>query len=1276
MSEKQKSQPAPNELIKKFESNCKNFINMSNIEKSDSMKLNYLTVLQKSAINYKIPQKTVVEIIFQNILFKKLDLIKSPNILLAFISYLRQTDELTFQKYFYELLYKFVSNYDENSIYFKNYLILFSLEIFFETVNNCEDNTEDIEIRKKYFSQIIYTDIKEFKEQFFKYIINSKIKLIDNKIKFDFIKNFIEIIIVKNKYQIGVLLLKLIKEEIKENNYPNELIELIINIENKSGFNILLKSKKNINDDFLTFLQLILQNTSKDFIIDKNNESVLDFFFVNVLNILCIKKEFNINIIKYCFDYYKNNKTKILKKIFPSVIYYLSSYAYTSNQISFLFNDLGLNDAEIINPIFGRIIYKNPISFKKNNFVKNNFKINLDNIKIIIDNKDNGNDNNEKDLNIKSILYHSLFINKDESNIYLLIYLTTYNYIIDASFTLKENNYILNFISLNKSLKLISELPLEKISDTFSELFLQFLLDYFSVIFEFCLSLDNIIDNLNIILKTFKSFFDIFKKLANKEDKQLGIIFPSLINLLGKNIKIELTEPILDYFIETFARKTRQCDIFFKTIKSILINSDKINFDNKFFLVDKLINLVIESNEHKSFESLFSLSNELLKGNDTFNQNLSQYIINKYSKYYTGALSSLLENHIIAKFDENFIQNKFSIEKITDDNYNTLNTLNNIYLQDKTDNLNEIVDKLFRDDYKTIINIFNELFEFMDKDENNKNIFNFNSNENLIEKYSDMKNNLNKITNFFSFIKLDYEKNNEFFKTNKKLIQIYGTTYYLSHLLTQYLSIKISKEKEIDNEEEKKKETDKLMIIFNYIHEKVILNKDIKNNIFKAFFINSILFERNILDFYFVRHTNILVNEEIQQKQLDYSQLRILSSNLNKIKSNKIIDLLKSFPLNIILIHELIFALFSYDSDSIINPHKVNLYNKHSKQYHIIKNLNGNKLITKIKEMNTKEEKNEINNNKIDDLTLQINSTFSKIFFDFISNLSKKENLELNQIYYLFCLDYDIFYLYYNSLCDFYDYEYAILEFYSLIRNEGCYSVYKEKFLKFLNDFNFIENVLVFNIRIFSENLTFDKLISKQDENHSEKMTNLLCDIITYILNNLLKYNSYQTYAENCIQNIINNIFKFTKDLIILSNKANNSKEKINPELNYLKNLINYIFEIFSTESNNFTNKKLPKKSELSVNIKLIKNINKIIDEKYNSKNPKIKDKIDNKDLFNFLQIQEDENSNKNKNIKDLYKFLEDDIIISDYNNNPKRFPFPIEHLMDKYGFNKQIKEN
>ena len=1278
MSQKSKSAPDPTELIKKFETNCKNFITMSNIEKSDSMQLNYLNALEKSALNWKIPSNKIVEIIFQNILFKKIDLIKSPNILLAFISFCRQTDEATFQNYFYELLYKFVSNYDENNIYFKNYLILFSLEIFFDSMKNCGDNDEDIDIRRKYFSQIMYTDIKEFKEQFFKFVINEKIKLIENKIKFNFIKNLLEIIIIKNKYQIGILLLKLIKEELKEKNFPNELVEKIITTENKSGFNILLKSNKNINDDFLSFTQLLLENTSKDYINDKNNENIFDFYFVSILNILCIKEEFNINLIKYCFDYYKNNKSKILKTIFPEVIYHLSNYAYTSNQINFLFNSICLSDKEIINPIYGRIIYKNPILFKKTTFIETSFKPTLENIKIFVDNKDDSEDIN-KDLSLSSILYHTLFVNKEETNIYLLIYLTLYNYIINSSFHSNENNFIINFHSLNKTLQIISELPIEKISDAYSEYFLQFLLDYFSVIFEFCLSMNDAQEHLDIILKTFKSFFNIFKKLANKEEKQLVQVFPSLISLLGKNNKIEFIEPILDYFIENFSRKTRQCDMIFKTIKSILINSDKNNFDNKFFLADKLINLVIESNEHKSFESLFSLSNELLKGNDIFNQNLSQYLINKYSKFYTGALSNLLENHIRTKFDEKLIQDKFSIEKINDDYYNTLNTLNNIYLQDKTENLNEIINKLFGDDYKTIINIFDEIFKYMDKNDNNKKVFNFNSDENLIEKYSDMKNNLNKIIDFYSFIKLDYSKNNDFFKSNKQLLQIYGVTYYLSHLLIQYLSEKITNEKTIENEDEKKIEIDKLMIIFNYIHEKVLLNKEIKNKYFKAFFLNAILSERKVLEFYFVKHTNILVNEQIQQNELDYSKLRELSSNLNHKKSDEIIELLKDFPLNIILIKELIFELFSFESDAIINPQKFDIYKKNSNKHYIIKSLNTNKLISKIKENNsnnTNEEKNNLNKANIDDITLRINSCFSKIFFDFITNLSKKENMEINQPYYLFCLDNDIFYSYYNSLCDFYDYDYAILELYSLIRNNSCNLECKEKFLKFLKNFIFIENVLVFNIRIFSEEITFNKLISTQNENHSEKMTSLLCDIIQYLLNNLLKYNSYQNYAENSIQNIVNNIFRYTKDLLVLFKKDKKNKEKIKVELDYLIKLVNYIFEIFSTENNNFTNKELPKKSELAINKKLINNINKIIDEKYNPKNEKCQNTEDNKNLFEFINNQENINNKKNKNIKDIYKYIEDDVLISNYNNNPKKFPFPIEQNMDKYGFNKQIKEN
>ena len=1278
MSEKAKSATNILELTKKLENICKSFVKMSDTEKSDSIKLTYFSGLEKSAINLKIPQTKKVEIIFENVLLEKMDLIKSPNILLAFVSFLRQIDDLTFQKYFYKLLYEF-SNDDKNFIYFKKYLILFSLEIFYDSVQkNSDGNMEDIDIRKKYFSQIMINDIKEFSEQFFKFVINEKIKLIDNKIKLNFLKIFVEVIIIQREYQTGIILLQLIKEELNNQNFPDEFIEKIITKENNSGFNYLLNTNENIND-FLTFTLLLLRNTSIDFIINKKNENLFDFYFANILNLLCIKEEFNVGMITFIFDYYKNNNTNIIKKIFPEVIYHLSNYAYTNNQISFLFNIICLCDKEIINPIYGRIIYKNPILLKKSNIIKTGFKPNLDNIKIIIDNKEDE-DDNEKDLKFNSIINNILFINNKKSNRYLLIYLSLYNYIINSSFRINENNYIINFNSLNKTLQLTTELIRGNIPEICSKFLLQFLLDYFSVIFDFCCSsLNENKEHLNIIFKTFNSFFDLFKILANKEEKQFCLVYPSLLNLLPKTVKIELIEPILNYLIETFARKTIQCEMVFKTIKSLIINSDKNNFDNQFFLADKIINIVIESNEHKSFELLFSFCNELFKDKNIFNQNLSQYIINKYSKNYQGALSSLLENHIISKFDENFIQKKFVIENITDDDYNTLNTLNNIYLQDKTPNLIEIVDKLYGNDYKIIISIFNELFEYMDKEENNKNTFNFNLSEDLIEKYYDMKNNLNEIIDFYSFIKLDYKQNNEFYKKNKNILRVYGITYYLIYLLAQYLSDKIEKEKNLENEEEKKVEIDKLLIIFNYIDEKLILNKEIKNNFFKSFFINRVLCDRKILEFYFEKHTNILVNEEIEKKQLDYSKLRELSCKLNQKKSFKIIELLKAFPLNIILIKKLIISLFSYESENFINPNNVDLYSQNSKKYYIIKTLNTNKLISKIKDVtsnNSDENKNRLNNNEnTNDFALKINSSFSKIFFDFITDLSKKENLESNQPYYLFCLDNDIFFTYYNSLCDFYDFDYAILELYSLIRNENCKLELKEKFLEFLNKFNFVENVLVFNLRIFSEEITFDKIISTQKNNHSEKMTCLLCDIIQHLLKNLLRYNSYQNYAENCIHDILKNIFRYTKNLLILSKEDKNSKEKIKIELNYLIKLINYVFEIFSTEKNNFTDKALPKKSEFGVNDKLIKNINEIIEKNYNPKNAGLNNN-DNKDLLLLIQAQKNLNDKNVKDLNEIYKFIEDDVLISNYNNNPRKYPFPIEQFMDKCGFIQENKEN
>ena len=621
MSHKNKPQENDSESVKKFKTNCTNFIKMFSEEKSDSIKLKYLPGLTKLAEKLKIPPEKIVEIIFKNILFEKTDILKSPSLLLAFISFCRKTHEHNFQLYFYELLYNFVNDYGENIDYFKDYLIMFALEIFFDSTKS-KDEIEDFESRTKFFNLMIYSDIKEFKEQFFKMILNDKIKLLDNKIKINFIINFFEVIIVKNTYQIGNNLLKLIKEEV-DTFLPIEIIDSIINLENKSGFNSIIKKKKEINE-FLIFNQIILENISNEYINNKNNENKLDIYLSNLLNILCIKKEFNIEIIKYIFNYYTMNKYPILNKMFTVVIYYLSNFAHTTNQIKILFNTI-CNYKEL-NPIYKWLMFKNPIIYNKALLINADFKLNLKGINITVD-KDLDIEKN----NINDLIQKTLIDNEELSNVYLLTHLTLYDFILNLSFNYNnDNNYIINFFSLNKVLLLISEMSLEKTNKIFYKEFVQFLLDYLLVLFEFCLSLKNH-DNNQIIIKTFETFFNIFRKMVNTKDTQLSIIFPSVITIFNnKDTNIELIEPFIDYMIDTFARTTRQNDMVFKLIKGQLFIQKQLN--DKFILADKLINLVIKANEHKLFESLFSLCNELVKTKDNFNLKINYYIINNLHK--------------------------------------------------------------------------------------------------------------------------------------------------------------------------------------------------------------------------------------------------------------------------------------------------------------------------------------------------------------------------------------------------------------------------------------------------------------------------------------------------------------------------------------------------------------------------------------------------------------------------------------------------------------------
>ena len=111
------------------------------------------------------------------------------------------------------------------------------------------------------------------------------------------------------------------------------------------------------------------------------------------------------------------------------------------------------------------------------------------------------------------------------------------------------------------------------------------------------------------------------------------------------------------------------------------------------------------------------------------------------------------------------------------------------------------------------------------------------------------------------------------------------------------------------------------MLIFDYIYDKILLNQNIKNNTFKAFFISAILSNNIVLDYYLDKHTNNLVNLQIKEQELDLSKLNELSSSINTKKNLGLISLLKNDPYNIIIMNGLLLDLFNYEMN-ILNPKK------------------------------------------------------------------------------------------------------------------------------------------------------------------------------------------------------------------------------------------------------------------------------------------------------------------------------------------------------------------
>ena len=1104
------------EALKILKENCQNFLKMSQEEKSEGIKINYLLGLIQLCDNLKIDPNTFITTIFEEILFKDLSILKNRNLLSNFISVLesKKNNEL-FEKYFFSLLTTFGKDYNVNSIYFHQYLIDISLYYIFNSSFKCEEKTN-------YISMIIENDIKPFETQLLKNIINKNKKLIDdNENKTTMVKCLYNKFIAMDKYKSCLILFSKILENVN-NNYrkiPKDIIFEMIKSTNNFGFNHVIKKTKEIND-FLIFNYLLLDNLDEKLFVSEEELEFLDIYLINILNLLSLKKDLNIEIFQKIYNYYNTQKFKNLNKVFVDSLYYLSTYSYSNSQYEFLFNCL---NSPNINPIYNKIITNHLLSFNKKPL---NYKENSINksIKFVIDN----------DLNKETLIDENLiFIFESNSsannNTLFLNHLNLYSYIINSSFSVCQGSRFtmsINFYPkvLNRIFTLLTYLSLENSNKKkiFDELLL-FLLDLFNIIISFYIS-----DGKNIFNEDYLiiSFLKILEK--SSVDNKYAIIFPSFINtiksylvstydqLVDNSNNNKLYNLIFDFIISNYSyndnsngiNNSQENIILFKSL--ILIFFDKTCATNKknFFALDKLIDLVLKCNNPsvKIFESFYKLCDDLQRSPEEINKHLSNYCLNKFSKSCSSnnfAVESLID-YISEKFNEIFMKNRPNNIQFNEDTYFIISTVSNLYTNKKLRNetgaiMNNLIEEI--DDFcgnKLIIGVIDYLFISIENNECDiKNIIE--NEKDIFSKYNKLKNALDKL-DYYTCIYDDYFDNN--IQNNKESMCHYGILKSLAHLLSGYLSNYINSTSNYESTLSKEesivqiKKQEKLMNIFEYIKNKILFNQSLENTSYPVLFINYIFSDKNVLHYFMVHHTNYIVNKYLDNNKLDaVSESAKATISEMTDKNIAIVDYIKRGPYYILFMKDIINSYIEFDS-TMLNPNKKDYLRSDQS----VRNLN---IIN-----NLKEKEDFIFSKYTDYQQSMLNSFFTKIF---LNHIYEKGTLENNQIIFLFLLDNSLLEKYFDLFGYFVNVDYTLIQLYAIVRKKNVSIELNEKYISFIYKYIEINKFSNFIAKVLKNKKTFDNLFKYQNINN--KYIEDLYEILEYVMNNLSKNDN-----NNCIQ--------------------------------------------------------------------------------------------------------------------------------------------------------------
>ena len=906
------------DALNMFKKNCRTFLEMNSQEKSEGIKINYLIGLIKLSDNLKIDEESFINALFDEILFKDLTILKNRNLFANFIYELekRKNHDL-FQSKFYSLLQEFGKEYNSNSIFFHQYLIDISLSYIFCSSFECEE-------KKAYIEMIIENDIKPFETQLFKRIINKNEKLIDNNMnKRHMIKCLFNKFIDMNKYKSCLILFMKILENVNNicRNISKDVIYELIKAINNKGFNHVIKKTKEIND-FLIFNCLLLGNLDEKLFISEVDIEILDSYLVNLLNLLALKKDLNVDIFNKIFSYYVKNKYKNLTKVYFDVLYYLSTYSFTSVHYDFICNCINIPQSNLI---YNKIIKnhllslnKKPLRYKEkqiNNQKKEKFNV--------------VNDIQEKDYDLVD---YSLFsFNNNSNNLSFLNHLNLFGYIINGCFKINissDNVTNIEFYPkiLNKILVLLNNLSLENANKKLFEELLMFLFNLFSVLFNLYFSERNLLFKEEYLLD---SFLKIIEKSSN--DNKYLIIFPSLMNTIKTLFNNEFSKDstfnndkiynfIFDYMISKFSFNDNSASIInqqniliFKSLIIMLVDKNNQTPKKKYYLMDKLINLASKSNDDKILFSFYELCEELIKTSSEENINLGYYSLNKSSKVINNHYikESFIE-YISEKFKEAVMQKRPNNIEFDDNLYFLINTISNIYnkvcIKYKNipnEKLNPFIDLIEEFcDPKYIIGVCDNLFISIEKNECDM-INVIKRDKNIFSKYYEINNALDNLDYDIYSYNNHFDNNN---KNNKVSLCHFGILKSLAYLLSGYLSNAIYTLLNSNNDnkiEAKNKQEETIMNLFDYVQNKILLNETLKNTAYSVYFFNCVFNNKYVLHYFTVHYTNYSINniaKDNQQEIVFYQEM------FNK--NNSIMDYVRQNQYFILFIKDIINSFF------------------------------------------------------------------------------------------------------------------------------------------------------------------------------------------------------------------------------------------------------------------------------------------------------------------------------------------------------------------------------